>query len=566
MNNPFKFKSSNRGQVKANVKLPTGGFGYIYVMTVPRAQNKLCYIGQTAVNDTQRLRQHFDAAYARSGKTDPAIDMIRKWPLKYIFFDSYIFNSGENSYYGFSKEVMTSFFATFRPVGGKLIDPNTPSGWVRQHKSGLVLNFGFQETSYEPTIGDLLDAAEILWQCRMSLLGYKLSNQGMGGQQTGWIYRDSTGNWVPIKMTTTNTQQVLSILIYNTLNASDKIILTNLKQKVDKILETVLNDNLAKILSGSIQTAIKNTKNLKNSRIDLRSITLNTIAKVLSGQAKLGKNYDPSLNQVYPQITKMLNGLTPREKELLGNIDINQELIMSSDIILGILEKIIADIARKLTTSYLHDFTFYINGIKMSVKGTNGQFQTAGTYQQFTVSVEQLLTNPTTTNESNVLSELYNYPRPDWILTEQVKWNWTLQRFNAMLRRIMQPEKGIKTLINSPNPKDVFNLVGDDYAVLKEQRQDDTLSARMRKEYLRYLSPRNSIITHWKTFFSNLYSLGDNRWELKVVEDGDIAVLKDAIMIDGLAEDPVKVGFYVEDPESFITSGLVAFKKEGTIY
>lgn len=43
-------------------------------------------------------------------------------------------------------------------------------------------------------------------------------------------------------------------------------------------------------------------------------------------------------------------------------------------------------------------------------------------------------------------------------------------------------------------------------------------------------------------------------------------MLKDAIMIDGLAEDPVKVGFYVEDPESFITSGLVAFKKEGTIY
>lgn len=135
-----------------------------------------------------------------------------------------------------------------------------------------------------------------------------------------------------------------------------------------------------------------------------------------------------------------------------------------------------------------------------------------------------------------------------------------------MLRRIMQPEKGIKTLINSPNPQDVFSLVGDDYAVLKEQRQDDTLSARMRKEYLRYLSPRNNIITHWKIFFSNLYSLGDNRWELKVVEDGDIAVLKDAIMIEGLADDPVKVGFYVEDPESFITSGLVAFKKEGTIY
>lgn len=57
---------------------------------------------------------------------------------------------------------MTSFFSTFRPVGGKLIDPNTPSGWVRQHKSGLVLNFGYQEDSYEPTIGDLLDAAEIL--------------------------------------------------------------------------------------------------------------------------------------------------------------------------------------------------------------------------------------------------------------------------------------------------------------------------------------------------------------------------------------------------------------------
>jgi hypothetical protein len=47
------------------------------------------------------------------------------------------------------------------------------------------------------TLGEMLDAAEILWTCKMRLLGYTVLNEDMGGQTSTWQYLDVNGN--PIK-------------------------------------------------------------------------------------------------------------------------------------------------------------------------------------------------------------------------------------------------------------------------------------------------------------------------------------------------------------------------------
>jgi hypothetical protein len=52
--------------------------GYIYIMSVPDSDRKMCYVGQSAAQGLKRLEQHYKFAFKKGGeKKDSSVEIIR---------------------------------------------------------------------------------------------------------------------------------------------------------------------------------------------------------------------------------------------------------------------------------------------------------------------------------------------------------------------------------------------------------------------------------------------------------------------------------------------------------
>jgi len=572
---------------KFDVKLPSTQ-AYIYIMFVPKSQKKKCYVGQSAAANFSRLKTHFDNTY-NNRTEDKSTELIREWPLKYIDFYCYFGTENGSTYFGIPKEVFIEFFHKFRPVGGQRIsNDDKVSAEIRKTSSGITINLDFlddEEEIWTPSVGDILNAAEILWSCKMQMLGYEMLNADMGGQQIVWEYQDLNGDWIPITANKTTISQFTKILISSFLDNNTRALLSSLKNKIDPLIEEMLNENFADLMSYSIVHTLTNTQNLmsKDSTVDLRKTIIRVITAIFNGTAKQYKVFNSDLYKAFPNfIRKLIDTLTPEERQLLGDVDIAENVIVDSPIITNLVDSLVQDLAGKLTTSLLKldkklfknsiiDWTFYVKNNIISVRGKNGYNEKNDIQQSFTASVEQMI-NPKFgfTIESNIGSLLRSgISHPDYILPDEIKWNWTVNRFNKIISRVKDETKGLVAISNNPKQASELALLDGNYALLPKktaEEREDTLSARVRKEYMNYLSVNNLIISKWRTFFSNLYSAGDSRWEVTTIEEGDIAFLKNDTIIKQISVDPVKIGFFIDDKSTFFISGSNSLKKAYVIF
>jgi len=556
-------------------KLPEqgAGTGYIYLMYTDRAKSNLCYVGQSTANGISRLKDHFTNTYTESGNSDPSTQIIRQWPLKFINFDCYFSNGSQ--YYGFSRETYVEFFSKFRKKGGARIDPKDAATTIKESVSLIKINLDYLKdkngNDYYVTVGDLLNVAEILWACKMRLLGYQMTNKDMGGQQMVWEYQDLNGQWIPITANVTNIDQFIKIILSTNLSDIDKKMLLSVKNKIDPLLEKMLDENLADILTYAIIDTIKNCKNLmsEESSIYLRDVVKNVIVAMFSGGRKRLKKLSGKTMQAFERFKQDLNAvLTPDEKMYVGLIDIEEQVAIEQPIIEDFMNSLILDIAGKLTTSFLQldktltkvselDWKFYIKDHLISVKGKNGANKEGNIRKSFTASIEQYLRLPTVedlSNTGNLLSG--GFPTPDATISNEEKWNWTVERFDIIMRRVLDSDKSLVGLATAPDAASHFFLYDDEHALLsssKVKTSTDTLSYQVRKEYFKWLSPLNRILTEWRDFFSTLYALGDARWDTEETSDGQIAILKEKYKVEGVSEDPVKIGFFLKEPGTFFT-------------
>ena len=549
--------------------------GYIYLMYTDKAKSNLCYVGQSTANGISRLKDHFTNTYTESGSSkDPSTQIIRQWPLKFINFDCYFSKGGR--YYGFSREVYVEFFSKFRKKGGARIDPKDSATAIKQSGSLIKIKLEYLKnddgSDYYVTVGDLLNVAEILWACKMRLLGYQMTNNDMGGQQIVWEYQDLNGQWIPITANVTTIDQFIKIILSTNLSEIDKQMLLSVKNKIDPLLEKMLDENLADILTYAIIDTIKNCKNLmsKESSIYLRDVVKNVIVEMFSGgRKKRLKELSGKTMQAFEKFKQDLNAvLTPDEKMYVGLIDIEEQIAIEQPIIEDFMNSLISDIAGKLTTSFLQlkknltkvselDWKFYIKDHLISVKGKNGVNKESDIRKSFTASIEQYLRLPTVQNLSNTGTLLSgDFPIPDAIITDEEKWNWTVERFDIIMRRVIDSNKSLIGLASAPDAASHFFLYDDEHALLsstKVKTSTDTLSYQVRKEYFKWLSPLNRILVEWRDFFSTLYALGDARWDTEETSDGQIAILKESYKVEGVSEDPVKIGFFLKEPGTFFT-------------
>ena len=64
-----------------------------------------------------------------------------------------------------------------------------------------------------------------------------------------------------------------------------------------------------------------------------------------------------------------------------------------------------------------------------------------------------------------------------------------------------------------------------------------------------------------------MWAVGDDRWAIKTINEGNVAYLQDIDMpIEGLTEDPVLIGFFIEDPNSFFTKGSTSVNKKYVLF
>jgi len=549
------------------------GVGYIYLMYTDRAKSNLCYVGQSTANGISRLKKHFTNTYTESGSSDPSTQIIRQWPLKFINFDCYFCKGGR--YYGFSREAYVEFFSKFRKKGGARINPEHSATTIKESVSLIKIKLDYLKdkngNDYYVTTGDLLNVAEILWACKMRLLGYQMLNQDMGGQQNVWEYQDLNGQWIPITAITTNIDQFIKIILSTNLSDIDRKMLLSVKNKIDPLLEKMLDENLADILTYAIIDTIKNCKNLmsEESSIYLRDVVKNVIVAMFSGGRKRLKKLSGKTMQAFEKFKQDLNAvLTPDEKMYVGLIDIEEQVAIEQPIIEDFMNSLILDIAGKLTTSFLQlnknltkiselDWKFYIKDHLISVKGKNGVNKENNIRKSFTASIEQYLKLPTVedlSNTGNLLSG--GFPVPDATITNEEKWNWTIERFDIIIKDVLDSNKSLVGLATAPDAASHFFLYDDEHALLSSSKlktSTDTLSYQVRKEYFKWLSPLNRILTEWRDFFSTLYALGDARWDTEETSDGQIAILKEKYKVEGVSEDPVKIGFFLKEPGTFFT-------------
>ena len=580
-------KKQDRIRERIDVKLPSPE-GYIYLIYT-NANKKQCYVGQSAKRDFSRLEEHMDNTYTNTGlkSKDASIPLFQQWPLKFLTFDCY-FCEG-NSYFGFSKRTFVEFFSKFRKKGGKRINPTNLTTNIRNTQSGIGINFDYIE-DYEQnvvTIGDLLDAAEILWTCKMKLLGYEMLNKDMGGQQLVWEYQDINGDWIPITANITSVDQIIKILTSSYLSSADRQTLSSIKQKLDIGLEKMLDKNLADILVYGIKDTLQKCKNFhQEGRIHLRKVVKDVIVRILSGKMKknlkgLSIDGEKAITEFRQYLSRVL---TPYEKTFLGFIDIEEEIVVKDNIVDEFLGFLVEDIAGKLATSYVGTnkvlteeneikLFFYIKDELLSVKGKNGEIMKQHGKKAFTVSIDQYFSIPSIDNANSSLSYLLRVVAPpSYTVPEEEKINWTIRRFELILNRVRDSKKGLWTIANSPIAPSQFtlsdNIHDGNIAVLinkKSPNDTDTLSFKVRQEYFKWLSPLNAIILNWHNFFSNFYTMGDNRWSL--TNDGNIAFLSEPVHIEGLAADPVYVGFTLsEGGQPFFTQSSLNYSKRYVIY